>query len=128
MGQFEKFAKLRAKGRLPWLVVAFHRPMYVDDPDISIGLGNQWVASVLREQLEPLFAKYQVDMTWVSAAAAPAPHWLLLQQAHVCHNHFWDERDCAARLVQRGGVQAYSSHPWVTSHSLHHFVVMTCNA
>lgn len=40
---------------------------YVDDPDISIGMGNQWVAGVLRDQLEPLFAKYQVDMTWVSS-------------------------------------------------------------
>jgi len=39
---------------------------YVDDPDISEGLGNQWVASRLLVDLEPLFAKYQVDMTWVS--------------------------------------------------------------
>lgn len=38
---------------------------YVDDPDISEGLGNQWVASQLVADLEPLFAKYQVDMTWV---------------------------------------------------------------
>ena len=38
---------------------------YVDDPDISNGVGNQWVASVLQSQLEPLFAKYQVDMIWV---------------------------------------------------------------
>ncbi|KAI8468756.1 MAG: Metallo-dependent phosphatase-like protein [Monoraphidium minutum] len=62
--EFDKIAVLRNKKELPWLVVAFHRPMYVDDPNISKGEGNQWVALDLRKNLEPLFAKYQVDMTW----------------------------------------------------------------
>eukprot|EP00878_Enallax_costatus_P001056 GHUV01001191.1.p1 GENE.GHUV01001191.1~~GHUV01001191.1.p1 ORF type:complete len:955 (+),score=181.63 GHUV01001191.1:310-2865(+) len=62
--ELQSISALRAQGRIPWLVVAFHRPMYVDDPDVSNGIGNQWVASVLQSQLESLFAQYQVDMTW----------------------------------------------------------------
>jgi hypothetical protein len=28
-------------------------------------VGNQWIAGQLREWLEPLFAKFEVDMVWV---------------------------------------------------------------
>lgn len=52
------------RSRTPWLIVGGHRPMYIDslyehDPD-----GDQDVARALRESLEELFVRYEVDVTW----------------------------------------------------------------
>ena len=46
------------RSRTPWLIVGFHRPMYIsqlDYPDLSIG-------AKLQLHLEPLFYQYHVDV------------------------------------------------------------------
>ncbi|KAI7845277.1 hypothetical protein COHA_001120 [Chlorella ohadii] len=53
------------RSRTPWVVVGGHRPMYIDSkwfgqaPD-----GDQYIAKLLRESLEELLHRYQVDATW----------------------------------------------------------------
>lgn len=42
----------------PWVIVGMHRPLLVDSNDKS----DQAVATLLRKSLEPLFAKYEVDV------------------------------------------------------------------
>ncbi|KAF8059445.1 ABCA9 [Scenedesmus sp. PABB004] len=51
----------RAEGRLTWLLVAFHRPMYVDDADQSPD-GNYAISDSIRAAWEPLLFKYQADL------------------------------------------------------------------
>ena len=52
--------------RTPWLIVGFHRPLYIDS--MFAGPGNssdQGVARELRDTYEEMFHRYEVDMTWV---------------------------------------------------------------
>jgi acid phosphatase type 7 len=45
----------------PWLVVAGHRPMYIDSTNYTPPNGDQPVAVLLRQYVEPLFRQYSVD-------------------------------------------------------------------
>jgi len=58
-------ADLKAVNRTktPWVIAGFHRPLYIDDPDAASATGNAAYAEALRENLEPLFVEYEVDMT-----------------------------------------------------------------
>jgi hypothetical protein len=46
----------------PWLIVAGHRPMYIDSTNWSEDGGDQTVALELRDNIEHLFLKYKVDL------------------------------------------------------------------
>ena len=46
----------------PWLIFSGHRAMYVDSNDTSIPAGDQTVAQFMRDNLEDLLIKYNVDL------------------------------------------------------------------
>jgi len=46
----------------PWVIFAGHRPMYIDSMNVMLIYGDQPVASILRESLEELIVKYEVDL------------------------------------------------------------------
>jgi len=46
----------------PWLIFNGHRPMYIDSTNNTPPDGDQPVAALLREHVEPLLMQYQVDM------------------------------------------------------------------
>lgn len=48
--------------RTPWLIFAGHRPMYIDSNNTEGDAGDQPVAEVLRENVEPLLYKMKVDL------------------------------------------------------------------
>ncbi len=48
------------RARTPWVALVGHRPMYIDSVGYS---SDQEVAAALRASLEPLLAKYKVDLT-----------------------------------------------------------------
>jgi len=50
--------------RTPWVIFSGHRPMYVSSTSISPISGDQTVAALLREHVEPLLYKFKVDMAW----------------------------------------------------------------
>ncbi|KAL4439452.1 hypothetical protein ABPG77_008781 [Micractinium sp. CCAP 211/92] len=60
-------ADLRAVNRsvTPWVIVGGHRPMYIDSTFYGlVPDGDQVVAKQLRDSLEELLYRYQVDATW----------------------------------------------------------------
>jgi len=46
----------------PWLIVAGHRPMYIDSTNWDQPAGDQVVAVELRNAFEPLLLQHQVDL------------------------------------------------------------------
>jgi len=46
----------------PWLIIAGHRPMYVDSLGDNVPNGDQPVASLMRQELEPMMLKYKVNL------------------------------------------------------------------
>ena len=50
------------RSKTPWVVVGWHRPMYVDQPAFKPFTGDSVVAAKFRKHIEPLFAEYQVDV------------------------------------------------------------------
>lgn len=62
VAQLKASITARREGRYRWLVLAFHRPMYVDAPDNSTR-GDLGIALRMQAELEPLFSAYQVDLT-----------------------------------------------------------------
>jgi hypothetical protein len=49
--------------KTPWVIAGFHRPLYIDDPDAAPLTGAADYAEALRQNLEPLFVEFEVDMT-----------------------------------------------------------------
>jgi len=49
---------------IPWVIVGWHRPQYLDQPNFSNVTGDTVVAQKLVEEVEPLFARYQVDVVF----------------------------------------------------------------
>jgi hypothetical protein len=45
------------RGYTPWVIVGGHRPMYISSTNTAPVDGDQTVAALLRQHLEPLFAK-----------------------------------------------------------------------
>lgn len=52
------------RSKFPWVVVGWHRPMYVDQPNFTPIKGDSIVAQRFRDEIEPLFAEYQVDVVF----------------------------------------------------------------
>lgn len=48
----------------PWVIVGWHRPQYLDQPNFANVTGDTMVAQKLIEEVEPLFAEYQVDVVF----------------------------------------------------------------
>lgn len=46
----------------PWVIVGWHRPQYVNQPNFSNVTGDSTVAERLLNDVEPLFGEYQVDV------------------------------------------------------------------
>jgi len=46
----------------PWIIFSGHRPMYIDSKDNSSVASDQRVATLLRENIEELLVKHQVDL------------------------------------------------------------------
>jgi hypothetical protein len=46
----------------PFVIVAFHRPMYISSTNFEPGSGDQFVAAALREHIEPLLMAAHVDV------------------------------------------------------------------
>jgi len=63
--QFKFIAKDLAsvdRQKTPWLVLAGHRPMYIDSTNYEPDGGDQTIAKALRDALEPLIVKHKVDV------------------------------------------------------------------
>ena len=52
------------RSMFPWVVIGWHRPMYVDQPSFTPVKGDSIVAQRLRDEIEPLLAEYQVDVVF----------------------------------------------------------------
>eukprot|EP01099_Mayorella_cantabrigiensis_P003707 TRINITY_DN2796_c0_g5_i2.p1 TRINITY_DN2796_c0_g5~~TRINITY_DN2796_c0_g5_i2.p1 ORF type:complete len:480 (-),score=100.71 TRINITY_DN2796_c0_g5_i2:193-1632(-) len=46
----------------PWILLTGHRPMYIDSTAYSVNASDNYVAGLLRQYIEPLMIKYQVDV------------------------------------------------------------------
>ena len=60
----EKDLMMVNRSKTPWLVFSGHRPMYVDSNDHTPVSGDNPVAKLMREELEPLLLKYKVDVAF----------------------------------------------------------------
>ena len=52
------------RSQTPFVVLTGHRPMYIDSTDQTPSGGDQPTAQMLRDVLEPLMQKYQVDVAF----------------------------------------------------------------
>ena len=52
------------RSQFPWVIVGWHRPMYTDQPSFTPFIGSNIVSQRLRDEVEPLFAEYQVDVVF----------------------------------------------------------------
>jgi len=48
----------------PWLIIAGHRPMYIDSLNNMNWTGDQPVAQLLRDNIEPIMLKYRVNLAF----------------------------------------------------------------
>jgi len=57
---------LRAVNRsiTPWIIFSGHRPMYIDSTNYDPKYGDQTVATVLRDHIEPLLIQYRVNLAF----------------------------------------------------------------
>lgn len=50
------------RSRTPWVIFTGHRPMYISSTNVDKPAGDQPVASLLREHVEPLLLEHRVDL------------------------------------------------------------------
>eukprot|EP01136_Pigoraptor_vietnamica_P034749 Opistho-1_new@99067 len=48
--------------KTPWLIFSGHRPMYIDSTNVDTPDGDQPVATLLRQHIEPLLIEHKVDL------------------------------------------------------------------
>ena len=52
------------RSKTPWLIVNWHRPMYLDQPNFTNVTGDSIIAEKLQSIVEPLLVEYQADVVF----------------------------------------------------------------
>jgi hypothetical protein len=52
------------RDKTPWVIVTGHRPQYISSTNFQVPAGDQPVAKLLRDNLEPLYQKFGVDLAF----------------------------------------------------------------
>jgi len=52
------------RSKTPWVIFSGHRPMYISSTNNDEPYGDQPIARLLRQHIEPLLFQHKVDMAW----------------------------------------------------------------